>query len=138
MYDLVAPTLDPSSSSEFQKRVPINVKLILTDRLMKPSIRFEIESPSLNNSNQNIIDEYIFDVMNVVRPSTGLEVAYESNLVFEAIIENKDLKVKLLSQINNNSKVDPWFFTNTSSVPINIIESEAGLTGKIIGFHFPK
>jgi uncharacterized protein YjfI (DUF2170 family) len=59
MYDLVAPTLDPSSSSEFQKRVPINVKLILTDRLMKPSIRFEIESPSLNNSNQNIIDEYI-------------------------------------------------------------------------------
>jgi hypothetical protein len=59
MYDLVAPTLDPSASSEFQKRVPINVKLILTDRLMKPSIRFEIESPSLNNSNQNIIDEYI-------------------------------------------------------------------------------
>jgi len=59
MYDLVAPTLDPSASSEFQKRVPINVKLILTDRLLKPNIRFEIKTPSLNNSNQNVIDEYI-------------------------------------------------------------------------------
>ncbi len=59
MYDLVAPTLDASQSSEFQKRVPINVKLILTDRLMQPNIKFEIKTPSLNNSNQNIIDEYI-------------------------------------------------------------------------------
>ncbi|MEJ2594595.1 MAG: 3-hydroxyacyl-CoA dehydrogenase family protein [bacterium] len=86
--------------------------------------------------NFDIIDEYIFDVMNIVRPSTNLEAAYESNLVFEAIIENKDLKVKLLSQINENSRANPWFFTNTSSVPINILESGAGLKGKILGFHF--
>jgi 3-hydroxyacyl-CoA dehydrogenase len=86
--------------------------------------------------NYEIIDEYIFDVMNVVRPTTSVEVAYNSTLIFEAIIENKDLKVKLFSQINNNSELDPWFFTNTSSVPINILESEAGLEGKIIGFHF--
>jgi len=86
--------------------------------------------------NYDIIDEYIFDVMNVVRPSTSMEVAYHSNLIFEAIIENKDLKVKLFSQIKNNSTVNPWFFTNTSSVPINNLENEAGLDGKILGFHF--
>jgi len=86
--------------------------------------------------NYEIIDEYIFDVMNVVRPSTSMEVAYYSNIIFEAIIENKDLKVKLFSQINDNSSASPWFFTNTSSVPINIIEKEAKLDGRIIGFHF--
>ncbi len=59
LYDLVAPTVDPSTSSEFQKRIPINVKLNLTGRLLKPNIRFEIITPSVNNSNQNIIDEYI-------------------------------------------------------------------------------
>ncbi len=59
LYDLVAPTVDPSTSSEFQKRIPINVKLDLTGRLLKPNIRFEIITPSVNNSNQNIIDEYI-------------------------------------------------------------------------------
>ncbi len=60
--------------------------------------------------NYEIIDEYIFDVMNVVRPSTSMEVAYHSNLIFEAIIENKDLKVKLFSQIKNNSTTDPMVF----------------------------
>lgn len=86
--------------------------------------------------NYDIIDEYIFDVMNVVRPSTNMEVAYHSNLIFEAIIENKDLKVKLFSQIRDNTSTTPWFFTNTSSVPINILEDEAGLDGIILGFHF--
>ncbi len=86
--------------------------------------------------NFDIIDEYIFHVLNIVRPSTVMEAAYRSNLVFEAVIENKDLKVKLLSQIRQNGSEDTWFFTNTSSVPINLIESEAGLNGRILGFHF--
>ncbi len=86
--------------------------------------------------NFDIIDEYIFHVLNIVRPSTVIEAAFRSNLVFEAIIENKDLKVKLLSQIRQNCSENTWFFTNTSSVPINLIESEAGLNGRILGFHF--
>ncbi len=86
--------------------------------------------------NREIIDQYIFDVLNIVRPVTKLEAAYDSNLIFEAVSENKDLKVKLLSQIDKNNKNKPWFFTNTSSVPINIIDNETGLEGRILGFHF--
>jgi len=86
--------------------------------------------------NYDIIDEYIFDVLNVVRPVTSMTAAYESNLIFEAVSENRDLKVKLLGDIDKNNKNNPWFFTNTSSVPINLIEGDAGLDGRIIGFHF--
>ncbi|RLD32663.1 MAG: hypothetical protein DRJ02_05500 [Bacteroidetes bacterium] len=86
--------------------------------------------------NYDIIDEYIFDVLNVVRPGTAMEVAYQSNLIFEAVSENRSLKVKLLSQIDKNNANKPWYFTNTSSVPINLIESEAGLDGRVLGFHF--
>ena len=86
--------------------------------------------------NYDIIDEYIFDVLNIVRPVTGIEAAYQSNLIFEAVSENKDLKVKLLSAIDKNNPNKPWFFTNTSSVPINLVESEAGIKGRILGFHF--
>ncbi|OYT12663.1 MAG: hypothetical protein B6I19_09215 [Bacteroidetes bacterium 4572_114] len=86
--------------------------------------------------NFDIIDEYIFHVLSIVWPSTTLEAAYKSNLVFEAVIENKDLKVKLLSQIRENTSENTWFFTNTSSVPINLIEKDAGLEGRILGFHF--
>ncbi len=86
--------------------------------------------------NGEIIDEYIFDVMNLVRPVTTMESAYSSNLIFEAIAENKDLKVKIFRKINENSNGKPWFFTNTSSIPINVLNSEAGLNGRILGFHF--
>ncbi len=86
--------------------------------------------------NKDIIDQYVFDVINIVRPVTKLEAAYDSNLIFEAVSENKDLKVKLLSQIDSNNPNNPWYFTNTSSVPINVVEKEAGLEGRILGFHF--
>lgn len=86
--------------------------------------------------NEEIINQYVFDVMNIVRPTTRLEVAYESTLVFEAVSENRALKVKLLSQIDRNNPAKPWFFTNTSSVPIHLIDEEANLGGRILGFHF--
>ena len=86
--------------------------------------------------NGEIIDEYIFDVMNVVRPVTTMESAYKSHLVFEAIAENQDLKVKIFSQIDENNPNKPWFFTNTSSIPINVLNSRASLEGRVLGFHF--
>lgn len=86
--------------------------------------------------NYDIIDEYIFDVLNVVRPVTSMAAAYNSNLIFEAVSENRALKVELLSDIDKNNENNPWYFTNTSSVPIGLIESEAKLDGRVIGFHF--
>ncbi len=86
--------------------------------------------------NYDIIDEYIFDVLNVVRPVTSMAAAYNSNLIFEAVSENRALKVKLLSDIDQNNDNNPWYFTNTSSVPIGLIEDEAKLDGRVIGFHF--
>jgi 3-hydroxyacyl-CoA dehydrogenase len=86
--------------------------------------------------NEEVINQYIFDVMNIVRPTTRLESAYDSTLVFEAVSENRALKVKILSQIDQNNSEKPWFFTNTSSVPIHLIDEEARLGGRVLGFHF--
>ncbi|MCF7792756.1 MAG: 3-hydroxyacyl-CoA dehydrogenase family protein [Candidatus Cloacimonetes bacterium] len=86
--------------------------------------------------NGQIIDEYVFDVMNIVRPVTTLESAYKSNLIFEAVAENADLKIKIFKEIDENNPNKPWFFTNTSSVPITKLENEANLKGRILGFHF--
>ncbi len=86
--------------------------------------------------NDEIIAQYIFDVMNVVRPTTRLEAAYDSNMIFEAIKEDSALKVKIFSQISQNNPKQPWFFTNTSSIPITVLDEGAGLGGRIIGFHF--
>lgn len=86
--------------------------------------------------NEEVINQYIFDVMSIVRPTTRLESAYDSTLVFEAVSENRALKVKILKQIDQNNAEKPWFFTNTSSVPIHLIDEEAELGGRVLGFHF--
>jgi 3-hydroxyacyl-CoA dehydrogenase len=86
--------------------------------------------------NCDIINQYVMDVMNIIRPVTTLESAYESTLIFEAASENPDLKIKLFSQINQNNKRQPWFFTNTSSIPIGYLDKEAKLEGRVLGVHF--
>lgn len=86
--------------------------------------------------NEEILNQYVFDVLSIVRPVTKVEVAYESNIIFEAVAENKDLKVKIFKQIDENNPNKPWYFTNTSSVPIHILDNEANLGGRVLGFHF--
>jgi len=71
--------------------------------------------------NSDIIEAYIADVMSLIRPGTRIEAAYDSTLIFEAVSENADLKIRLFRQINENNPNKPWFFTNTSSVPIGRI-----------------
>jgi 3-hydroxyacyl-CoA dehydrogenase len=86
--------------------------------------------------NEDIINQYVEDVLSVVRPTTRLESAYESKLVFEAVNENPDLKVKLLNQVVAQGAKDAWFMTNTSSIPIHELNDSVNLGGRIIGFHF--
>jgi 3-hydroxyacyl-CoA dehydrogenase len=86
--------------------------------------------------NSEIIEAYVQDVMSVVRTTTRLEAAYDSTLVFEAVSENQALKEKLFRQINENNVNKPWFFTNTSSVPIGGLNTNSALEGRILGFHF--
>lgn len=86
--------------------------------------------------NKEIVDRYVSDVCALVRPTTALESAYASGLVFEAVIENPALKIKLLSQIDKNSAKTPWFFTNTSSIPVHELDEKAGLGGRLLGVHF--
>lgn len=86
--------------------------------------------------NSEVIDAYVDDVMALIRPGTRIEAAYDSTLVFEAVSENASLKTKLFSQINENNPNKPWFFTNTSSVPIGGLNTSGKLEGRILGFHF--
>jgi len=86
--------------------------------------------------NEEIIRQYVEDVLALVRPTTRIEAAYGSSLVFEAVNENPEIKVKLLSQIKDHNTKDAWFLTNTSSIPISELDAKVGLGGRIVGFHF--
>ncbi len=93
------------------------------------------EHPALIE-NSEIIDQYVTDVISLVMPSTRLEAALDSLLIFEAIKEDPEMKVKIFSYLRENNTHEPWFFTNTSSIPIGELDEKAKLGGRIIGFHF--
>lgn len=84
----------------------------------------------------DFINQYVADVMAIVKPATSIEVAYNSTLIFEVIKEDPALKVKIFKQIDENNPNKPWFFANTSSIPINKLDVDANLGGRILGVHF--
>jgi 3-hydroxyacyl-CoA dehydrogenase len=86
--------------------------------------------------NEEVIRQYVEDVLTIVRPVTRIEAAYDSTVVFEAVNENPDLKIRLLSEVKSHGARDTWFLTNTSSIPISELNDKSKLEGRIIGFHF--
>jgi len=58
LLDLMG-TDDAETVENYGRRIPVNCNLLLTDRLTKPSVQFEIKTPSTQDNNQNIIDTYI-------------------------------------------------------------------------------
>ena len=83
-------------------------------------------------SNTDIINAFIEGALDNVRLSAHLDTARQANMIFEAVAENVDIKSIVMSALSGNA----YFFSNTSSVPIYILEDRAELNGKIIGFHF--
>ncbi len=120
--------------SDLMKYIKVQVQKIAEKKTVQLREVYKDRKDLIENS--EIIDEYVFDVLNIIRPVTNMEAAFKSNLIFEAVSENPELKVRLLNEINNNNTQKPWFFTNTSSVPINQLDKSAQLDGSILGFHF--
>lgn len=133
-YVLNAVDISQKALSGLMKYINAQVVKIAEKKIVQLRKIYEDRTDLIENS--DIINEYVLDVMNILRPVTTLESTYESNLIFEAASENPELKVKLFSQINQNSTKKPWFLTNTSSIPIHELDAKANLEGRIIGFHF--
>jgi 3-hydroxyacyl-CoA dehydrogenase len=86
--------------------------------------------------NYDIIAAFVDDAMSVVRLGTDLNMVKNSHMIFEAIVEDKNTKVDLLKKLDQLSNKETVYFTNTSSIPIHVLNQEANLGGRIIGFHF--
>jgi 3-hydroxyacyl-CoA dehydrogenase len=85
--------------------------------------------------NYDIISAFVDDALTAVRASTTLESVAGSRLIFEAIIEDKDVKIDVLKKIDAICP-DACYLTNTSSIPIRVLDDGVGLGGRIIGYHF--
>lgn len=86
--------------------------------------------------NSEIIEDFVRRVELMVWPSTDLTAAKGARVVFEAIVEKVPTKVEVFRKLRETCDPDAFFFTNTSSIPIGLLDREAGLGGRISGVHF--
>lgn len=86
--------------------------------------------------NQEIIEEFVNGAIACIRVTTDCATIKKCNIVFEAVSENFDLKIKLFSTIKKSCEKIPFFLTNTSSIPISELADKSQLVGQIIGYHF--
>jgi 3-hydroxyacyl-CoA dehydrogenase len=85
--------------------------------------------------NREIVTAFVEGALNCLRPDTHVEAAENARLVFEAVFEDSEVKKTLYTRLKALCP-EAYFFTNTSSIPIEALDQGAGLEGKIIGYHF--
>jgi 3-hydroxybutyryl-CoA dehydrogenase len=71
-----------------------------------------------------------------IAQSTDLGDAKDADLVVEAVFEDRDLKKKIFTELDEKCKKDAVLATNTSSIPITEIAGVTKRPDKVVGMHF--
>lgn len=102
LYDLVANTGD-ATNADLKRRVPINCNLYLTEQLLDPNIRFDIEIPSTMNFNQYTFDQYV---------NTEEEM---NRQVFSLLLANRFYAIQDASTSNTTQNTGSAYLGTTAS-----------------------
>jgi len=86
--------------------------------------------------NQEMVQEFVFELLLRIRTGKTLALAREAWLVFEAAYEHEPVKVAIYRELAGLCRPEAWFLTNTSSIPIQGLSEACGVPGRMIGFHF--
>jgi 3-hydroxyacyl-CoA dehydrogenase len=87
-------------------------------------------------SNREMIDYFVEGALDIVHCDSTLFSAHNSKIVFEAVIEDLVIKKAVLAQLKDVCGAETLFFTNTSSIPISMMDEVVNLNHRIVGFHF--
>lgn len=87
-------------------------------------------------SNEEIIHAFVEGALDMTFFDEELSSAKDSALVFEAIVEDIAVKTKTLSFLRTESRQLQYYLTNTSSIPISLLNEKCELQNRIVGFHF--
>jgi 3-hydroxybutyryl-CoA dehydrogenase len=75
-------------------------------------------------------------IMGRIQKTTELSGAADADFVFEAVIENMDVKRSLFSELDKICSPHTIFGTNTSAIPVTNIAEATKRASKFVGTHF--
>ncbi len=87
-------------------------------------------------SNYDIIQSFVRGSIDMIKLEKRIDAVTDSKLIFEAILEDIDIKVSTFSYLAEKGLKNAYFFSNTSSIPIKVLADLSGLKDRLIGFHF--
>lgn len=118
------------------------LKRYLRDQLKKHAERNINTLRTLYKNRANLIDNidmintYIEEALDCVFFGTVLDECQGAQIVFEAIVEDIDIKTEVFAKLNKLLGPNCHYFSNTSSIPIHVLQEKSHLQGRLIGFHF--
>lgn len=86
--------------------------------------------------NSEMVAAFVAAALDRVIFTTALQEMKGTRLLFEAVLENVASKVELLRACRPLLDEQALILTNTSSIPIHVLDEKAELQGRITGFHF--
>ncbi|MCB0337942.1 MAG: 3-hydroxybutyryl-CoA dehydrogenase, partial [Bdellovibrionales bacterium] len=85
---------------------------------------------------EKITEKDKFDTLNRIIPKIGIaEISNDTDLVIEAVVEDKNTKLAIFKELQQIVKVESIFASNTSSISITEL-AIASRPDKFIGMHF--
>jgi len=60
----------------------------------------------------------------------------DRSVIIESIIENWDAKNEILRRVEENAAPDALIGSNTSSIPVTLMQNEAKIPGRVLGIHW--
>ena len=82
-----------------------------------------------------ISEEKSTEYQNRIHTTTNLDDLVDCDLIIEAIVEDFDIKSKVLNQLGELSS-DSIIATNTSSLSVTELADASGFANRVVGMHF--
>jgi 3-hydroxybutyryl-CoA dehydrogenase len=80
--------------------------------------------------------EEMANIMSRIRGSVRLEDLADSDVIIEAILEDRAAKKQVFASLDSICRPDAIFASNTSSIPITELASATKRPDKVVGMHF--
>jgi len=87
-------------------------------------------------SKGRLTEEKKADILARIKPTIEMDMARSCDLVIEAIVENRQMKMELFCELDSLCPSATIFASNTSSLPITELASVTKRPERFIGMHF--
>ena len=79
---------------------------------------------------------WVQQAMDRFQPDPGGDGARRADVIIEAIVEDAEAKIAVLSRVRQIARPDALLATNTSSIPLEVLGNALERPGRLVGLHF--